>query len=87
LGGRPATRLVLVVRKKGNLACEPGFFYGWQDRRTGALWTETNAGDTIRVWIVEVGRTRLFIEAETSAQADFQLEEEVLKIVESIRFD
>jgi hypothetical protein len=87
LGGRPAKRVVLVVLEKGNLGCEPGFFYGWQDRQTGALWTETNAGDTIRVWIVEVGGTRLFIEAETSAQADSQLEEEVVKIVESIRFD
>ena len=33
------------------------------------------------------GRTRLFIEAETSAQADSELEDEVVKIVESIRFD
>jgi hypothetical protein len=86
LGGHSAKRVVLVVLKKGSLGCEPGFFYGWDDEFRGAVWTETNAGDTIRVWIVEVGGTRLFIEAETSAQADSKLEEEVVKIVESIRF-
>jgi hypothetical protein len=86
LGGRPAKRVVLVVLEKGSLGCEPGFFYGWNDEHRGALWTETNAGDTIRVWIVQVGSARLFIEAETSAQADSRLEEEVVKIVESIRF-
>jgi hypothetical protein len=86
LGGRPAKRVVLVVLEKGTVGCEPGFFYGWQDEETGALWTETHAGDTIRVWIVQVGGTRLFIEAETSAQADSRLDDEVVKIVESIRF-
>lgn len=86
LGGRPAKRVVLVVLEKGSLGCEPGFFYGWDDVEAGALWTETREGDTIRVWIVEVGGTRLFIEAETSAEANSQLEDEVVKIVESIRF-
>jgi hypothetical protein len=87
LGGRPVKRVVLVVLEKGSLGCEPGFFYGWDDEFRGALWTETNAGDTISVWIVNVGGTRLFIEAETSAQADSRLQDEVVKIVESIRFD
>jgi hypothetical protein len=86
LGGRPAKRVVLVVLEKGSLGCEPGFFYGWDDVEAGALWTETHENDTIRVWIVEVGGTRLFIEAETSAEANSQLEDEVVKIVESIRF-
>jgi hypothetical protein len=47
----------------------------------------TSVGDTIRVWIVDVGGTRLFIEAETSKQAGSDLEQEIRQIVESIRFD
>jgi hypothetical protein len=85
LGGRAAKHVVLTVRKR--VGCEPGFFYRWEDAEVGALWTQTNVGDTIRVWIVDVGGTRLFIEAETSTQADPQLEREVVEIVESIRFD
>jgi hypothetical protein len=53
----------------------------------GALWPETRVGDTIRVWIVDGGGTRLFIEAETNEQADSDLEREIERIVGSIRFD
>ena len=63
------------------------FFYTWQDVEEGALWPMTSVGDTIRVWIVDVGGTRLFIEAETSKQAGSDLEQEIRQIVESIRFD
>ena len=38
--------------------------------RPGALWPSTNVGDTIRVWIVQVHGTVLFIEAETTTQAN-----------------
>jgi hypothetical protein len=53
----------------------------------GALWPETRPGDTIRVWIVDVNGTRLFIEAETTKQAGSDLEQEIQQIIESIRFD
>jgi hypothetical protein len=56
-------------------------------RVLGPCWTETSTGDTIRVWIVDMGGTRLFFEAETSTQADADLEREVQRIVRSIRFD
>ena len=84
LGGRPAKHLVLTVRK--STGCDPGFFYSWKDARGGALWSTTVAGDTVRVWIVDVGGKRLFIAAETTEQATSRLKREVKQIVESIRF-
>ena len=85
LGGRPAKHVVLTVRE--DVGCDPGFFYTWQDEMWGPFWGGTNVGDTIRVWIVDVDGTRLFIEAETTKQAGSDLEQEIQQIVESIRFD
>ena len=85
VGGRAAQHVVLVVLK--DLGCDPGYFFTWRDRTTGALWPSTNVGDTIRVWIVKVRGTILFIEAETTTQASAQLESEIEQIVGSIRFD
>jgi hypothetical protein len=84
LGGRPARHLVLTVRK--STGCDPGFFYSWKDVYGGALWPTTAVGDTIRVWIVDVGGTRLFIAAATSEDATARLKRAVKHIVESIRF-
>ena len=84
LDGRGAKHVVLTVREENG--CDPGFFYSWEDAGVGALWTTTRVGDSIRVWIADVGDTRLFIEAETSTDSDRQLEREVEQIVESIRF-
>jgi hypothetical protein len=85
VGGRAAKHVVLTVRE--DVGCDPGFFYAWQDVEEGALWPMTDVGDTIRVWIVDVSGTRLFIEAETTKQAGSDLEQEIRQIVESIRFD
>ena len=85
LGGRAAQHVVLVVLK--DLGCDPGYFFTWGDRTTGALWPSTNVGDTIRVWIVHVHGTVLFIEAETTTQANAELEHEIEQIVRSIRFE
>jgi hypothetical protein len=85
VGGRPAKHVVLTVRE--NVGCDPGFFYTWRDVFGGALWPTTEMGVTIRVWIVDVDGTRLFIEGETTDQASLDLEQEVQQIVESISFD
>jgi hypothetical protein len=84
LGGRPAKHVALTVREK--VGCDPGFFYSWRDVNGGALWRTTGVGDTIRVWIVDVDRRRLFIEAATTKQAVGGLRQEAERIVESIRF-
>jgi hypothetical protein len=85
VGGRAAKHVVLTVRD--DVGCRPGYFFGWQQHREGAFWAETEPGDTIRVWIVDVNGTRLFIEAETTKQAGSDLDREIQQIVESIRFD
>lgn len=84
VGGRPAKHVVLAVRE--NAGCDPGFFFTWRDRRVGALFTRTTVGDTIRLWIVDVDGTRIFLEAVTTEQADPDLEREIRQIVGSIRF-
>ena len=85
LGGRPAKHVVLTVRE--NVGCDPGFFYTWRAVDGGTLWTKTGMGDTIRVWIVTVNRTRLFIAAATNENATPDLKKEIQQVVESIRFD
>jgi hypothetical protein len=85
LGGFPAQLVVLTVRD-AIPGCDPGFLYTWHAECWGPCWMETNVGDTISVWIVDVGGKRLFIEAETTTHADARLEAEVQQIVESIRF-
>jgi Tol biopolymer transport system component len=84
VGGYPAKQVVLTVRE--DLGCDPGFFYTWDDPPGGALFPSTTVGDTIRVWIVHVDGTRLFLEAVTTEQADFDLEQEIEQIIGSIRF-
>jgi hypothetical protein len=81
LGGHPAKHVVLTVRK--SVGCNPGFFYTWRAVIGGAFWLATGVGDTIRVWIVPVGGTRLFIAAATREDAN---ERQVKQIVESFRF-
>jgi hypothetical protein len=85
VGGRAAKHVVITVRE--DVGCDPGFFYTWQDAEEGALWPMTDVGDTIRVWIVDVDGTRLFIAGETKTAAGSELEQEIQQIVESIRFD
>jgi hypothetical protein len=88
IGGRPATHVELTVRK--DLGCDPGFFFTWRPRGPrgecgGACWLESSVGDTIKVWIVDVGEKRLFIEAQTRDPNSF-LSYQIGKIVKSIRF-
>ena len=84
LGGHPAKFVWLKVRKQ--IGCEPGFFYKWEDEQGGELWPWTPAGSTIRVWILDVDGTRLFIAAMTSKQATLRLKNAIYWIVQSIRF-
>jgi hypothetical protein len=98
MDGRPAHHVVLIVRE--DLGCEPGYFFSWRPRHEcwGACWlSESSVGNTIRVWIVDVGGTRLFIGAETRKQhartgepvprpVYREVEQDIAKIVGSIRF-
>ena len=85
VGGRPATRVALRVQK--DLGCDPGYFFTWPHGPRvlwGAFWPGTDVGDSIRVWIVDVGGKRLFFEAET--KPGHGLEREIGDIIRSIRF-
>jgi hypothetical protein len=84
VGGRPAEYVVLSVRK--NVGCDPGFFFAWNEAEAGPFWSTTAKGSMIRVWIVDVEDTVLFVGAETRAPASPDLWEEVDQIVRSIRF-
>jgi hypothetical protein len=89
VGGRRAMHVALRVRH--DRGCDPGFFFTWKPRAPagecwGACWLESNVGDTIRVWIVAVHGTRLFIEAQTTKDASDAVEQEIAAIVRSIRF-
>jgi hypothetical protein len=85
LGGRAAKHVELIVRERRG--CAPGFFYTWRDVYGGAFWRRTPPGTMIRVWIFDVDGKLIFLEAETSTQADPELEREVEEIARSIRFD
>ena len=90
VGGRRAVHVVLKVRH--DRGCDPGYFFAWTPRGPrgecwGACWLQSNVGDTIRVWIVAVKGTRLFVEAQTAKDAGDAVEREIAEIVRSIRFD
>lgn len=85
VGGHPAKHVIFVVRD--DVGCDPGFFFTYPNGWGGALWPETVPGDTIRVWIVDVGGALYFIEGATKQDAGAGLEEEVEQIVESIVFE
>ncbi len=83
VGGRAAEQVVLAVSQ--GVGCNPGYFYSWKFVLGGPFWEETSVGDTIRVWVVAVGRKNLLIVGETTWDAG-PLNEEILQIVDSIRF-
>lgn len=85
LGGHTAQHVVFTVRK--DVACNPGFFYTWEAATGGAFWTGIDVGDTVRVWLVDIDGTFLYIEADTDMRAGAGLGSEINQIVKSISFD
>jgi hypothetical protein len=53
----------------------------------GESWARTPAGSTIRVWILDVDETRLFIAAMTSEEATLRTKNAIYWIVQSIGFN
>lgn len=85
VGGRPAKHVVLAVRE--DLGCDPGYFFTWDPAAGGPGWWGTDAGDTIRTWIVDVDGTSLVIVGETTPGFGSRLAQEIQDIVDSIRFE
>ena len=84
VGGHSGKHVALIVRE--DLGCDPGYFFIWHDMEAGALWPATEVGHTISVWLIDVGKTPIFIAAVTSEQATEQLHQEIGMIIRSIRF-
>jgi hypothetical protein len=95
IDGRRAKQVVVVVRE--DVGCDPGYFYTWAPFQFGNVWVDTMAGDTIRVWIVDVDGTILFIAGAThketlpgvdltQAQRSL-LDLRIKQTVDSIRFE
>jgi hypothetical protein len=94
----PGPRDATLLRVRRDLGCDPGYFFTWPHSQCwGACLLRTDAGDTIRIWIVDVRPTRLFIEAATKerhavkkepvASAELKkVEQEITRIIGSIRF-
>ena len=64
----------------------------WDAIGGGAFWTDVNPGDRIKVWIVDMDGSLLFIEAATHpdlglADVPAKLEAEIQGIVDSVRFE
>jgi hypothetical protein len=99
VGGQAATHVEVTVDRDAflegvtggartrTMGCNPGYFFGWEADDGGAFWQETLPGDTIKVWIVDVDGTLLFIEAATHPEAAAGLDAEIDDIIDSIRFE
>jgi hypothetical protein len=92
VGGRAAKHVVLTVPE--DIDCDRTSFYLWYDACGGALPEAegcyryaTELGDTIRLWILDVGGARLVIEADARKGASAEVEQEIQQIVDSIQFE
>jgi hypothetical protein len=83
LDGNPAQNV--VVRVPDEIACDPNGYWLWGDSTVSRY--ATAAGSTYAVWIVDVGETRIQIDAESFAGAGPEIADDIRAIVESIRFD
>ena len=67
--------------------CDPAYFFGWEPHDGGAFWSNTDPGDTIWIWIVEVGGKLLVTEVEMKPDAGAAVERDIQSIIDSIRFE
>ena len=85
LDGLAAKRVTIAVRD--DVGCDPGFFFVYPNVFGGALWPETEPGDSVTVWVVDERGQRVFLEAKTKPDAGQRLIEQVEGIIGSIRFE
>jgi hypothetical protein len=83
VGGRPAKHVVIKVRP--DIACPARQFYLWADN--GIFRFATALEQTNRVWIVDLGATRFWIEAETYKGSSTTLDQEIEAMIRSIKFE
>jgi hypothetical protein len=83
VGGYAAKHVAIVVRE--DAPCSPQAFHLWY--ATGLARYATELGQEIRVWIVDVDGTLVWIDAETFKDARPEPELEIQQIIDSIRFE
>jgi hypothetical protein len=83
VGGRPAKHVAIKVRTE--IGCPPRDFNLWADN--GIFRWATALEETNRVWIVDLGTKRFWIEAETYKGAARAIDAEIQGIVDSIQFE
>jgi Tol biopolymer transport system component len=85
VGGLPARHVEVEIRDLAG--CNPGYFYEWNPTAGGASWTESEVGDTVNAWFVDVDGVVVAIVAETRGlSATLKAKGEIFPIVDSIRF-
>jgi hypothetical protein len=85
VGGRPAKHVVLTV--PDDIACGVDDFELWYAEGIAGGRYASRLGNTIRVWIIDAEPgTRVWIDAETPADASPESEAEIQQVIDSIEF-
>jgi len=85
VGGYPAKHVVLTVRE--DVGCAATSFYLWYAPREDLARYATELGSTIRVWIVDVDGTPVWIDGETYKGAGPEPGQQIQQIIDSIVFE
>jgi len=88
VGRQPAKRIVITIPEDVDCA-GPGGFLLWYDDGMGVRagrWP-TVLPSTMRVWIVDVGGTVVWIDGETYEDTSPTLEREMQQMIDSINFE
>jgi hypothetical protein len=79
---------MVVVRMPDPLPCPNDQFYLWYDTTISQNARYASAaGNTVRVWIIEVDGKRIQLDGEYAAGAPPAIDAELWAIVNSIQFD
>lgn len=85
VGGYPAQHVVVTIRE--DIGCDAQSFYLWYAPTPDFARFATAVGSTIRTWIIDVGGTSVWIDAETYAGAGPGPAQEIQAIIDSIEFE
>lgn len=84
VGGFPAK--LVVVKIPDVASCRAEDFYLWWDRKLTGRYA-TVLGSTIRVWLIDVNGTIIWIDGETPPDARPEAGRQIQQIIDSIRFE
>ena len=85
VGGRPAKQVVISIPE--NVGCTAESFNLWYAPRPDLARYATRLGSTIRVWIIDVDGTPVWIDGETYKGAGPAPAQDIQEIVDSIQFE